>query len=49
VPAAAVPPLPVDVTVVPDWFYARGGQRVGPISISQLKALAVSEQLRPSE
>jgi hypothetical protein len=33
----------------PIWYYARGTERVGPITLEQLRALAASGQLRPEE
>ena len=48
-PSVVPPPLPVEATVLPDWFCSRDGQQVGPISSAQLKALAANGQLRPSD
>jgi NAD-dependent dihydropyrimidine dehydrogenase PreA subunit len=33
----------------PQWFYARGKQRVGPLSTAQLRALAASGSLSPAD
>ena len=32
-----------------EWFYSKGGQQLGPVPFEQLKQLAASGQLQPSD
>jgi hypothetical protein len=32
-----------------EWYYAKGGQQHGPVSDQQLKELAASGQIQPSD
>jgi GYF domain 2 len=53
VPVPLVPPLPLSSPVDPgqttSWFVARDGHNLGPVSLAQLKQLAISGQIRAAD